>query len=184
MRTVVRSAVLIAFSVACGYAKHLLFPFLFFVEIFTVAVFLSGSLVGVAWGAWVGAVARLAFSVANPYGPPHPWILAAQVAGGAVVGAAGGMAGPWLLRDREEGGLGGRARSAWLLGLGVVVTGVYDLMTNVAQGFIFGSVPAALALATLPSLQHIASNAVIFMVVGNLAFPWLARHPAVVGHAA
>jgi hypothetical protein len=81
MRTVVRSAVLIAFSVACGYAKLLLFPYLFFVEIFTVAVFLSGSLIGVGWGAWVGAVARLAFSLANPYGPTHPWVVAAQVLG-------------------------------------------------------------------------------------------------------
>jgi hypothetical protein len=94
------------------------------------------------------------------------------------------VAGPWLLRDREEGGLGARARSAWLIGLGVVVTGTYDLLTNFAQGIYIGSVPAALALAILPSAQHIASNAVIFAVVGNLAYPWLSRHPAVVGHAA
>ena len=53
MRTVVRSAALIAFSVACGYAKLVLFPYLFFVEIFSVAVFLSGTIVGVAWGVCV-----------------------------------------------------------------------------------------------------------------------------------
>ena len=97
MRTIVLSSSLIAFSIACGYAKLLLFPYLFFVELFTVAVFLSGLLAGPAWGLWIGGVARLVFSVANPYGPPHPWILAAQVAGAALVGALGGLAGPWLL---------------------------------------------------------------------------------------
>jgi len=58
MRTVVRSAVLIAFSVACGYAKFLLFPYLFFVEIFIVSVFLSGSLSeshgARGWAPWQG----------------------------------------------------------------------------------------------------------------------------------
>ena len=80
MRTVVRSAVLIAFSVACGYAKFLLFPYLFFVEIFIVSVFLSGSLAGVAWGAWVGAVAGTVFSLVNIYGVPHPLVIASQAA--------------------------------------------------------------------------------------------------------
>jgi hypothetical protein len=87
MRTAVRSAALIAFSVACGYAKLILFPYLFFVELFSVAVFLSGALLGPAWGAWVGGVARLVFSVGNPYGPPHPLVLVAQVLGGAAIGA-------------------------------------------------------------------------------------------------
>jgi hypothetical protein len=184
MRTVVRSAVLIAFSVACGYAKLLLFPYLFFVEIFTVAVFLSGSLIGVAWGAWVGAVARLAFSLANPYGPTHPWVVAAQVVGCALVGAVGGLVRPWLFRDEGEAPLGARSRTVLLLVAGIAVTAIYDLITNVAHGLTIGSVPAALALALLPSAQHIASNAAIFVIVGNLAFPWLAHHPAVVRHAA
>jgi hypothetical protein len=183
MRTVVRSAVLIAFSVACGYAKFLLFPYLFFVEIFIVSVFLSGSLAGVAWGAWVGAVAGTVFSLVNPYGVPHPLVMAAQVLSGAVVGAAGGMAGGWLLKD-EGAAVGARSRTAFLVGAGIVLTGIYDLLTNTAQGIAYGSIPAALALAVVPSLQHIASNAAIFAIVGNLAFPWLARHPAVVRHAA
>jgi hypothetical protein len=184
MRTVVRSAVLIAFSVACGYAKLLLFPYLFFVELFSVAVFLSGILVGPLWGAWVGAVARLAFSVANPYGPPHPWVLAAQVAGAAWIGAVGGLAAGWLLGRNGRAGAGPRTRAAVLLGSALACTLVYDLVTNVAQGIVFGSIPAALALALVPSLQHLASNLAIFAVIGSLAVPWLRRHPALSPHAA
>ncbi|HEX7079064.1 MAG TPA: hypothetical protein VF363_11640 [Candidatus Eisenbacteria bacterium] len=183
MRTVARSAALIAFSVACGYAKLVLFPFLFFVEIFSVAVFLSGAILGAGWGAWIGAVSRLVFSVANPYGPPHPWVLAAQVAGAAVVGALGGAVGRRLLPWGAPGA-GEAARIATLAIAGVAGTAAYDLLTNVAQGWVFGSVPAALALAAIPSAQHVASNGVIFAVIGRLALPWLGRDPRIAGDAA
>ncbi len=184
MRTIVRSAALIAFSVACGYAKLILFPYLFFVELFSVSVFLSGTLVGVGWGIWVGAVARLIFSVGNPYGPPHPWVLVAQVAGAAWIGALGGVAARWLLGKRGQPHAGARTRTAILLASALAATVVYDLVTNVAQGIAFGSIGASLALAALPSLQHLLSNLGIFAVVGHLAFPWLGRHPSVVGRAA
>lgn len=183
MQTVARSAALIAFSVACGYAKLILFPFLFFVEIFSVAVFLSGAIMGAAWGAWIGFASRLIWSVANPYGPPHPWVLAAQVAGAAAIGAMGGLVGrrllPWNAPGARE-----RSRILVLGSAGIAATALYDLLTNLAQGWVFGSVPAALALAAIPSAQHIASNAVIFTVVGRLALPWLGRDPRVLGDAA
>ncbi len=169
MRQVVRSASLIAFTVACGYAKMVLFPFLFFVELFSAATVLSGALVGAGWGAWIGGTARLIFSVANPYGPPHPLVLVAQVVGGALLGAAGGL----LRRAILAGGT--RSTIAWLL-LGLVGTAAYDALTNVAQGFVFGSIPATLALGAIPALQHAASNTAIFVVLGRLASPWLARH--------
>lgn len=169
MRTVVRSASLIAFTVACGYAKMVLFPFLFFVELFSAATVLSGALTGVVWGAWIGAVARLVFSVANPYGPPHPWVLAAQILGGAMIGAVGGILRGPLARS------GGGSSIVWLVA-GLAGTLAYDLLTNVAQGLVFGSIPATLALGAIPAIQHIASNAAIFFVVGRLAGPWLSRH--------
>jgi hypothetical protein len=182
MRTVVLSSSLIAFSIACGYAKFVLFPYLLFVELFTVAVFLSGVLMGPAWGLWIGAVSRLVFSVANPYGPPHPWILVAQVLGGAVVGAIGGLMRPWLLESSETSRAYG-ARIAILVGSGFVATLLYDGLTNVAQGIAFGSFAAAVAMGALPALQHLASNLVFFGLIGNLAIPWLRRHPMAARHA-
>ncbi|MGE5176260.1 MAG: hypothetical protein ACM3JJ_07765 [Hyphomicrobiales bacterium] len=183
MQTVARSAALIAFSVACGYAKLILFPFLFFVEIFSVAVFLSGAIMGAAWGAWIGAASRFVWSVANPYGPPHPIVLAAQVAGAAALGAIGGVLGRSLLRRSREGRAGAGALLVLALA-GIGGTAFYDLLTNAAQGVAFGGVRATLALAAIPSLQHIASNGILFAVIGRLAMPWLARHPGVVGDAA
>ena len=184
MRTVVRSAALIAFSVACGYAKLILFPYLFFVELFLVAVFLSGALVGAGWGAWVGAIAQLLFSLGNPYGPPHPWVLGGQVLGAAAMGMLGGLAGRRLLGRPGNECPGAGVRTFVLAFSAVLGTLVYDLLTNIAQGVAFGSIPATLALALLPFLQHLASNVAIFVVLGNLAFPWLSRHPLVTRHAA
>ncbi|HET9952846.1 MAG TPA: hypothetical protein VFS09_13740 [Candidatus Eisenbacteria bacterium] len=168
MRKAVRAASLIAFTVACGYAKMVLFPFLFFVELFSAATVLSGTLVGVIWGAWVGGAARLVFSVANPYGPPHPWVLAAQVLGGAALGATGGA----LRHELARGGA--RASTAWLL-VGLLGTIAYDAVTNAAQGMVFGSIPATFALGAVPALQHVSSNAILFFVVGRMAGPWLER---------
>jgi len=70
-----------------------------------------------------------------------------------------------------------------LLGAGLLATALYDLLTNLAQGIVFGSIPVTLALAAAPSAQHLASNAALFVVVGNLAVPWLRVHPAVVRDA-
>lgn len=177
MRIVVRSAALIAFSIACGYAKLLLFPYLLFVELFTLALFVSGLLVGPGWGIWVGLVARLVFSVANPLGPAHPWVLAAQVLGGAWVGLLGGLFRPWLLPAAGGAEPSSTGRTILLLGAALLATIGYDLLTNVAQGIVFGSVPVTLAAAALPAAQHLASNLVLFALLGGLLVPWLARHP-------
>jgi hypothetical protein len=181
MRTAVRSAALIAFSVACGYAKLILFPYLFFVELFSVAVFLSGVIVGVRWGMWVGAVARLIFSVANPYGPPHPWVLAAQLVGSALLGGMGGLAGRALAGPSADSAA---VRAAILGACGLCGTAAYDLLTNAAQGVAFGAPRATLAMGALPALQHVASNTAIFVVVGGLAVSWFRRDPRLSGRAA
>ena len=177
MRVVVRSAALIAFSIACGYAKLLLFPYLFFVELFTLALFVSGLIVGPGLGLWVGVVARLVFSVANPLGPPHPWVLLAQVGAGGLVGLLGGLARPWLLPGPDRPEPGRAVRTTVLAASAVLTTASYDLLTNVAQGVVFGSVPVTLAAGAVPAAQHLASNVVLFLLVGSLLVPWLGHHP-------
>src|SRR5262249_43562351 len=145
---------------------------------------LSGALVGAGWGAWVGAIAQLPFSLGNPYGPPHPWVLVGQIVGATFVGTLGGLAGRYLLGRPGNESSGAGVRTIVLGCSAVLGTLTYDLLTNTAQGVAFGSIPAALALALLPSLQHLALNIAIFIVLGNLAFPWLSRHPLVTRDAA
>jgi hypothetical protein len=71
---------------------------------------------------------------------------------------------------------------AILLGCGLVATLLYDALTNIAQGIAFGSFTVAIALGALPAVQHLASNLVIFSLVGNLAIPWLRQHPMAARH--
>ncbi len=70
-----------------------------------------------------------------------------------------------------------RAQTAILVATGLVATLGYDLVTNVAQGMVFGSVPVTLAASALPAGQHLVSNLVLFVLLGNFLFPWLRRHP-------
>jgi hypothetical protein len=177
MRIVVRSAALIAFSIACGYAKLLLFPYLLFVELFTLALFVSGLLVGPGWGIWVGLVARLVFSVANPLGPAHPWVLAAQVLGGAWVGFLGGLFRRWMLPAGDGPEPPPLPRTLLLFAGGLLATAGYDLLTNIAQGIVFGSIPVTLLAGALPAAQHLASNLVLFGLLGGFLLPWLRRYP-------
>ena len=128
-------------------------------------------------------MARLVFSVANPYGPPHPWILVAQVFGAALVGALGGIARPWLL-GASESPAARRGRTVLLLACGFLATLLYDALTNVAQGIAFGSFAVSIALGVIPALQHMASNLILFALVGNLAIPWLRQHPMAARHGA
>jgi hypothetical protein len=96
------------------------------VEIMTLAVFVSGFLLGPAYGAGVGAAAATLFSVFNPLGAALPPLVASQAAGQAIAGLSGGVAGPGLARVR--GRFAARLAAG---GLGLVLTLFYDVMTNV-----------------------------------------------------
>ena len=58
-------------------------------EVLTLVVFCSGVLLGARDGALVGGITMLVYSLLNPYGPAHPVVTAAQVAGNVVSGLAG-----------------------------------------------------------------------------------------------
>jgi len=96
------------------------------VELVTLVVFVSGFLLGPAYGAGVGALSAALFSLANPLGAALPPLVASQAAGQAVVGVLGGVSGPLLARFRARG----IARLA-AGGLGFGLTFVYDVITSV-----------------------------------------------------
>lgn len=133
------------------------------VELVTLAVFLGGIFCGAAWGAVVGALAIAVHSLLNPLGPAPPQLLAAQMAGYAIVGAAGGLCG----RRRIEGARGAVACAA----LGFVLTLVYDLLTTAATALIslgaggmregaWGIFAAGLAF----TIVHVGVNTALFAV--------------------
>ena len=140
-------------------------------ELVTVAAFASGVLLGARDGAGVAGLTMLLFSLLNPYGAAHPLVTASQVVGEALVGATGGAA----------GGLAARpvVTRAVVLGLaGALLTLIYDLLTNVATGIVYGQMRATL-LGGIPfALWHIGTNCALFASLGPALVAVLARYRA------
>lgn len=130
-------------------------------EVLTLVVFASGVLLGARDGALVGAVTMGIFTLLNPYGSAHPIVMLAQVSGEAITGAMGGIA----------AGLGiGRAPLAVRIGtlvvLGFTLTAIFDTLTNLATGVLFGQMRATL-LGGIPfALWHMGTNAALFGIIG------------------
>jgi uncharacterized membrane protein len=127
------------------------------VELITLVVFVSGSILGVRGGALVGVVSMLIYSIANPMGTAIPLVTVSQAAGQGIVGALGATA-PRLRRLSTRRVV----RNALFAAAGVVVTLQYDLLTNLALGASVGSVLPVVIAGLLFSLVHVMSNAMIF----------------------
>lgn len=123
------------------------------VELASLTVFVAGSQLGPLGGAQVGALAAVAISMTSPMGLPHPALLAAQVAGYASWGLAGGLAPP---------ALGPPAAAA----LGFGLTAWFQLLVNAALVPALGLPLATVLAGALPfTAGHVAWNTLLFGVV-------------------
>jgi hypothetical protein len=145
----VRTALLAALCAAVGY----LLAGVPNVELISAAVFTCGVLRGVARGALIGLIAETIFAGFNPNGVSPPPLLVAQIAGFALIGAAGGAVRPVLDRLTQAG----KALVAAACGLGLTL--VYDVLTNFAVWL---------------TVRETASLAAI--VLGGLSFPFPLAH--------
>jgi hypothetical protein len=130
-------------------------------EVLTLVVFAAGVLLGARDGAAVGALTMLVYTLLNPYGAAHPLVMAAQMAGEALAGVAGGLVGRTALARA-----GVAVRGGALAGLGAALTAVYDLLTNVATGVLFGQMRATLIGGVPFALWHMFTNAALFGAIG------------------
>ncbi len=124
-RKVIRAALFTALSVALGF----LLAAVPNVELMSLSVFLGGVFCGPRVGSLVGVLSESLFSLLNPLGPALPPLFAAQLAGFALVGLVGGLLGPRLRPGRS-----GAVLVSALAGL--VLTLIYDALTNAATAFI------------------------------------------------
>jgi len=154
--TVARTAAFVALGVTVGFVLAGV-PNL---ELITLTVFLGGAASGPLHGAQIGALTALLFSGMNPLGLPPPLVLLAQLAGMTSSGLSGGLLGPRLAR-RPTG------QQVWLLGgLGLMLTLLYDVLTNGAIGLHFGPILPTLIAGLGFAVLHIVTNTVAFAVLG------------------
>jgi len=136
-RRVLLACLLISLTVVFGYALAGVPN----VELMTITVFLSGYLLGVRFGFIVGASSALVHALFNPLGASLPPLLLAQCAGFSLVGACGALFGPWIQSLRN------RSAAVLLAGtVGLVLTLLYDILTNIAAFYIAMGVGPATGL--------------------------------------
>ncbi|MCX5801095.1 MAG: hypothetical protein NTX17_06875 [Candidatus Eisenbacteria bacterium] len=133
------------------------------VELMTLTVFVAGGLLDLRGGLLVGVVSMLIYSIANPMGVAVPLVTVSQVAGMAMVGAAG-AATPCVRRVWK----GRTARNIILASAGLLVTIAYDVLTNLALGLSMGTVAVVLAAGLVFSMVHFVSNALIFFFLADV----------------
>ncbi len=172
IRWIAYTGIFTGLSVALGY----LLIFVPNVELISASIFASGWLFGPAAGIVVGAVSFAIFSFFNPLGAALPPLILAQVIGGLMIGAAGGLSRLMMSSMPVV------ARGILLGIMGGVLTLAYDVITNIG-GFIAFTTEktffAYLLAGIVFSLLHIFSNTLVFSL---LLFPVLNRitslHPA------
>jgi type IV secretory pathway TrbD component len=96
-----------------------------------------------------------------------------QVLGTAVAGIAGG----WYARVGLPAH-SARVRAGSLALVAVIVTALFDLVTNVATGLVFGQMKTWLIAGIPFSLWHIGYNVLLFVAVGTPLVAVFARYSA------
>jgi len=110
-------------------------------------------------------------SIITPYGLPPLPIAFAQVFSMALIGLAGGLASRLhLVRfdKRASSFTGFKFLTMGFLGLGLTL--IYDLLTNLATAYVVGQFLPVMITAIPFALIHILSNIAIFVVLTPVLF--------------
>jgi hypothetical protein len=166
------AGILAATCVTIGYL-FLLIPNL---EFITAAIFISAYLTGPLYGALIGLVAELIFSLFNPYGVPSLPLLASQLLSMAVVGIGGG----YMARTRWLKA-GVKTRAAVFAIVGFCLTLVYDVLTTLSDAIVMAGGDTAklfkLVMAGLAFyIVHMITNTVSFALVVPFLIQRLIAH--------
>lgn len=146
------------------------------VEPLTLAFFAVGYAYGVPWGAFVGAAGEALYATVNPFGPPIVPVWAAQIVSMMIVGMVGG----WIGRIDNRSEWSNKVTVAIIVGAGVGVTIIFDLLTNLALAISIGPFWPVMIAAVPFAGVHIASNALLFLTVFPILRRWFLRSTSVV----
>jgi hypothetical protein len=164
IRKLITGANLVAVGIAVGY----LLAAVPNVEGISAVSFFAGYRLGAKWGALVGGLTIGVFSLFNPLGPPVPQVLAAQIAGMAIIGVSGYLWGRFARKARFA--------ELFAAALGAVLTLVASVMADYAFAVSIGKWrdPLPVVVAGLPfSALRVVSNSLIFGGLGA----FLVRRP-------
>jgi hypothetical protein len=145
------------------------------VEFLTFVIFSSGYLLGMIEGMIVGIISMSIYtSIITPYGLPPLPIAFAQILSIVLIGFAGGLIYRLNILDLLESFL-----PYLIMGLlGLILTLIYDLLTNLAVAYVMGQfIPVMIAAIPFVAI-HLLSNFVIFLVFTPLLLKMSRVRPA------
>jgi len=119
---------------------------------------MSGIFLSYWGGIVVPLIAGLIFVFFNPNGPPTLiTLIIAQIAGFILIGLAGATFGRSIIRNKNR-----VMGITFCAAIGVVLTFIYDLLSNLALATAFGPFWPVIAAGISFSLLHMAFNGLIF----------------------
>jgi len=131
------------------------------IELISATIFIGGYLMGSRDGIIIGIFTETTFSVFNPMGMASPPLFAAQVAGMAIIGLAGGLL-------RKSGLSGWRLLTAFAV-CGALLSFIYALLTTASFVFFINLETQGRIAAVLSGISfyviHIVSNTIIFSTI-------------------
>lgn len=128
------------------------------VKFFEVCLFIAGIFLGFWGGIVVPLVAGSIYILFNPNGPQTILIVGiAQIAGFMMFGIAGAFFRKMILANRNH-----YVGMVFCAAIGVVVTFMYDILTNAAWGFTMGAIQPVIVSGIAFSLVHMGFNGLIF----------------------
>ena len=140
------------------------------VEFFTFIIFSSGYLLGMIEGGLVGIISISIYtSLVTPYGLPPLPIALAQIFSMGLIGFAGGLAFKLNVVALDQNSSLGLFFPVFVMGVsGLVLTVIYDLLTNLASALVVGQFLPVMVAAIPFALIHILSNVAIFAILAPL----------------
>ena len=141
------------------------------VKLFDALVFAAGYALGFRRGAAVAVAAWLVYGQINPWGAAQPQLLAVLIAGETLYAGAGALARRFVGPGRVT--LGPSAATLAFLVPALVVTPVYDVLTNVYTGYFWATVAGSGEYARWIGVALFNPGALFFMAVhvgANAAF--------------
>ncbi|NIM98530.1 MAG: ECF transporter S component [candidate division Zixibacteria bacterium] len=145
------------------------------VEFFTFIVFSAGYLLGIYGGVFVGVISMSIYTTfVTPYGLPPLPIAFAQVLSMAIIGFGGGLVSKSARRAFDRDSHSRTTSTIILMGIsGLVLTLIYDLLTNLASAYVVGQFLPVMIAAVPFAFIHILSNVVIFVALTPLLLKML-----------
>ena len=162
IKSIAFMGIFIALVLGVGYALALLPN----VELITAMIFLSGVLMGVKRGIFVGTIGEFLFSALNPVGSGllFPPMLIAQVISMGFIGAVGGILRQYLVNWKPK-----PIKVIVIGAVGFVLTLIYDIFVSLAYpisaGFNLKETIGVVIAGIAFSVIHLVVNTAIFITL-------------------